>query len=38
MAKLVSIAYPVGDILLLAAAIRHAVDTGARRPAFYLLA
>ncbi len=38
VAKLVSIAYPVGDILLLAAAIRLAVDTGARRPAFYLLA
>ena len=37
-ARLVSIAYPVGDILLLAAAIRLAVDTGARRPAFYLLA
>ena len=37
-AKLVSIAYPIGDILLLAAAIRLAVDTGTRRPAFYLLA
>jgi diguanylate cyclase (GGDEF)-like protein/PAS domain S-box-containing protein len=37
-AKLVSIAYPLGDILLLAAAIRLAVDTGKRRPAFYLLA
>ena len=37
VAKLVSIAYPIGDILLLAAAIRLAVDTGARRPAFYLL-
>jgi len=37
-AKLVSIAYPVGDILLLAAAIRLAVDAGTRRPAFYLLA
>ena len=36
-AKLVSIAYPIGDILLLAAAIRLAVDTGTRRPAFYLL-
>jgi diguanylate cyclase (GGDEF)-like protein/PAS domain S-box-containing protein len=34
----VSIAYPVGDILLLAAAIRLAVDRGARTPAFYLLA
>jgi diguanylate cyclase (GGDEF)-like protein/PAS domain S-box-containing protein len=37
-AKLVSIAYPIGDILLLAAAIRLAVDAGTRRPAFYLLA
>jgi diguanylate cyclase (GGDEF)-like protein/PAS domain S-box-containing protein len=36
-AKLVSIAYPLGDILLLAAAIRLAVDSGKRRPAFYLL-
>jgi hypothetical protein len=33
----VSIAYPLGDILLLAAAIRLAVDTGNRQPAFYLL-
>jgi diguanylate cyclase (GGDEF)-like protein/PAS domain S-box-containing protein len=38
VAKLVSIAYPLGDILLLAAAIRLAVDSGRRRPAFYLLA
>jgi diguanylate cyclase (GGDEF)-like protein/PAS domain S-box-containing protein len=35
--KLVSIAYPLGDILLLAAAIRLAVDSGKRRPALYLL-
>jgi diguanylate cyclase (GGDEF)-like protein/PAS domain S-box-containing protein len=35
--KLVSIAYPLGDILLLAAAIRLAVDTGKRQPSFYLL-
>jgi diguanylate cyclase (GGDEF)-like protein/PAS domain S-box-containing protein len=35
--KLVSAAYPLGDILLLAAAIRLAVDTGKRAPAFYLL-
>jgi diguanylate cyclase (GGDEF)-like protein/PAS domain S-box-containing protein len=34
VAKLVSIAYPVGDILLLAAAIRLAVDGGRRGPAF----
>ena len=37
LAKLVSIAYPLGDILLLAAAIRLAVDAGRREPAFYLL-
>ncbi len=36
--KLVSIAYPTGDIILLAAAIRLAVDGGKREPAFYLLA
>ncbi len=35
--KGVSAAYPLGDILLLAAAIRLAVDTGKRAPAFYLL-
>src|SRR3984957_9001379 len=35
--KLVSIAYPTGDLILLAAAIRLAVDNGKRRPAFYLL-
>ena len=33
-----SVAYPLGDILLLAATIRLAVDTGKRQPAFYLLA
>ena len=35
--KLVSVAYPAGDILLLAAGIRLAVDAGKRRPAFYLI-
>ena len=35
--KLVSIAYPLGDVLLLAAAIRLALDSGRRAPAFYLL-
>ena len=35
--KLVSIAYPLGDVLLLAAAVSLAMDTGRRRPAFYLL-
>ena len=38
LAKGVSAAYPLGDILLLAAAIRLAVDAGRRVPAFYLLA
>jgi diguanylate cyclase (GGDEF)-like protein/PAS domain S-box-containing protein len=37
LAKGVSIAYPLGDVLLLAAAIRLAVDAGKRAPAFYLL-
>ena len=35
--KLVSIGYPMGDIILLAAGIRLAVDGGKRQPAFYLL-
>src|SRR5581483_4760464 len=35
--KLVSIAYPTGDLILLAAAVRLAVDAGKRRPSFYLL-
>ena len=35
--KLVSIAYPTGDILMLAAIIRLAVDSGKRKPTFYLL-
>ena len=34
LAKSVSIAYPLGDVLLLAAAIRLAVDAGRRAPAF----
>ena len=38
LAKGVSMAYPLGDVLLLAAAIRLAVDTGRRQPAFFLLA
>jgi diguanylate cyclase (GGDEF)-like protein/PAS domain S-box-containing protein len=37
LAKGVSAAYPLGDILLLAAMIRLAVDAGKRTPAFYLL-
>ncbi|MGP0049069.1 MAG: putative bifunctional diguanylate cyclase/phosphodiesterase [Solirubrobacteraceae bacterium] len=35
--KLVSVGYPMGDIILLAATIRLAVDKGKRRPAFFLL-
>ncbi len=37
LAKLVSVAYPLGDILLLAALIRLAVDSGRRTTSFYLL-
>ena len=37
LAKGVSVAYPLGDLLLLAVAIRLAVDTGRRAPSFYLL-
>jgi diguanylate cyclase (GGDEF)-like protein/PAS domain S-box-containing protein len=37
-AKATSVAYPFGDVLLLAAAIRLAVDAGRRQAAFYLLA
>jgi diguanylate cyclase (GGDEF)-like protein/PAS domain S-box-containing protein len=37
LAKGVSAAYPFGDVLLLAAVIRLAVDQGKRAPAFYLL-
>jgi len=37
LAKAVSTAYPVGDVLLLAAIIRFAVQAGPKPPAFYLL-
>jgi diguanylate cyclase (GGDEF)-like protein/PAS domain S-box-containing protein len=37
LAKVVSVAYPIGDVLLLAAAVRLAVDGGRREPAFHLL-
>jgi len=37
LAKAVSVAYPLGDLLLLAVAIRLAVETGKRAPSFYLL-
>jgi diguanylate cyclase (GGDEF)-like protein/PAS domain S-box-containing protein len=35
--KLVSVAYPMGDIILLAAAIRLVLDGGRRQPSFYLM-
>jgi diguanylate cyclase (GGDEF)-like protein/PAS domain S-box-containing protein len=35
--KIVSVAYPVGDIIMLAAAVRLILDQGRRRPAFYML-
>ncbi len=35
--KLVSVAYPLGDVLMLAATIRLLLDSGPRKPAFYLL-
>ena len=38
LAKAVSVAYPLGDVLLLAALMRLAVDAGRRTPAFFLLA
>ncbi len=37
LAKAVSTAYPIGDVLLLAAIIRFAVQAGAKTPAFYFL-
>ena len=37
LARIVSVAYPMGDVLLLAAAVRLALDAGRRSAAFYLL-
>ena len=37
LAKAVSIAYPLGDVLVLAAALRLALDGGRRRSSFFLL-
>jgi diguanylate cyclase (GGDEF)-like protein/PAS domain S-box-containing protein len=37
LSKLVSVAYPLGDILMLAAVVRLLLAGGQRRPAFYLL-
>jgi diguanylate cyclase (GGDEF)-like protein/PAS domain S-box-containing protein len=37
LAKLVSVAYPLGDVLLLAVTIRLALDGGRRGPAFFLM-
>jgi diguanylate cyclase (GGDEF)-like protein/PAS domain S-box-containing protein len=36
-ARLVSVAYPLADVLLLAVAVRLALDGGQRRPAFHLM-
>ncbi len=35
--KIVSVAYPIGDVILLGAIVRLALDAGRREPAFYLL-
>ena len=35
--KAVSVAYPIGDVILIGAAVRLALDTGRREPSFYLL-
>ena len=35
--KIVSVAYPIGDVILIGAAVRLALDTGRREPAFHLL-
>jgi diguanylate cyclase (GGDEF)-like protein/PAS domain S-box-containing protein len=35
--KVVSVAYPVGDVILVGAIVRLALDAGRREPAFYLL-
>ena len=37
LARIVSVAYPMGDVLLLAAAVRLALDAGRRSASFYLL-
>jgi len=37
LAKMVSVAYPLGDVLLLGALIRFAVQAGAKGPAFFFL-
>jgi diguanylate cyclase (GGDEF)-like protein/PAS domain S-box-containing protein len=37
LARIVSVAYPMGDVLLLAATVRLALDAGRRSASFYLL-
>ena len=37
LGKMVSVAYPVGDVILVGAVVRLALDAGRREPAFYLL-
>ena len=37
LGKIVSVAYPIGDVILIGAVVRLALDSGRREPAFYLL-
>ena len=37
LGKIVSVAYPVGDVILVGAVVRLALDAGRREPAFHLL-
>jgi diguanylate cyclase (GGDEF)-like protein/PAS domain S-box-containing protein len=37
LGKIVSVAYPVGDVILIGAVVRLALDSGRREPAFHLL-
>ncbi|MGH2945652.1 MAG: putative bifunctional diguanylate cyclase/phosphodiesterase [Solirubrobacteraceae bacterium] len=37
LAKIVSVAYPIGDVVLIGAVVRLALDAGRREPAFHLL-
>jgi diguanylate cyclase (GGDEF)-like protein/PAS domain S-box-containing protein len=37
LGKMVSVAYPVGDVILVGAVVRLALDAGRREPAFHLL-
>ena len=37
LGKVVSVAYPIGDVILIGAVVRLALNSGRREPAFYLL-